>query len=307
MSALKTVGQFLVLLAGLTALYRTYRRWRTYKAVRKLAGKVILITGASGGLGEAIVRVLHSVGVKVILAGRDIHKLQQIKFTLDSETPGNGTAVRHSPAILELDLTEGHTIVDRAHSALNLFGHIDVLINNAGVSSRGSVLETDIRVDRTIMETNFFGPIQLTKALLPSMLERGCGQIVVISSIQGKMGLPLRSSYSASKHALHGYFDSLRVEVAPRGISVTLVCLGYVQTRLSVNALRGDGSQHGVTEGTTAKGMSVEKAAYKTIESFSLHKRECVLAKPIHQIALYINMLCPELIDWILRKRAKVN
>jgi dehydrogenase/reductase SDR family protein 7B len=256
----------------------------------------------------ALAQLFHSIGAKVILSGRNGQKLQQVKFTLDAA--GNhrpGGIVRYPPAVLEFDLTQSHAIQDHIQAALKLFGHIDLLINNAGVSSRSSALDTDIRVDRTIMETNFFGPIQLTKALLPALLEQGSGHIVVISSLQGKLGLPYRSSYSASKHALEGYFDALRVELYHRNIPVTIICPGYINTRLSVNALTGDGTSYGVTDTTTDRGMSPDAAAQKVLEAVALCEREAVISGSIDWLALYLKLVWPSGLDWILKKRAKIE
>ncbi|XP_003387672.1 PREDICTED: dehydrogenase/reductase SDR family member 7B-like [Amphimedon queenslandica] len=297
------------LLLSLAGLYKVYKRWKLRQSLSSLSGKVVLITGASSGLGEALAFLLHSVGAKLILAGRNVHKLKQIQFTLDTDTHTQvkGLIKKYSPAILEIDLTESHALSGHGQNAIKIFGRIDILVNNAGVSSRGSVIDTDIRVDRTIMETNYFGSIQLTKMLLPYMLEEGGGHIVVISSLQGKLGLPYRSSYSASKHALHGYYDSLRAELSPRGISVTILCFGYINTRLSVNALTADGTSHGVLDATTSNGLSAERAAQCVLEAIALKERERIVASPIHHVAVYLKLLSPSLLDWALRKRSKSN
>jgi len=135
------------------------------------------------------------VGAKVILASRNVQQLQRLKFELDNnhiQKPSSPSP--HSPKILPLDLSDAASIAGKAQEVLDAFGHIDILVNNAGVSSRGSVMETDIAVDRRVMEVNFFGTVALTKALLPAMLDQGQGHIVVISSLQGRIGLPYRSS-----------------------------------------------------------------------------------------------------------------
>jgi dehydrogenase/reductase SDR family protein 7B len=303
------LGKALLMLGLVVAAYQAYKRWKRQRALSRLSGKVVLITGASSGLGEALARLFHGVGAKVILASRDLQKLQALKFQLDNGAAQKDSAQprRYSPRTLVLDLSSPSSLPAAAREAVGAFGHVDVLVNNAGVSSRGAVLDTQLEVDRRVMETNFFGTISLTRALLPGMVEQGGGHIVVVSSLQGKMGLPHRSSYSASKHALHGYFDSLRCELAPRGVKVTLVCPGYISTQLSANALAPDGSKHGVTDVTTAKGMSPEYAAQQILQCIAEGGRSLVLATPTHHLALYLSFFWPSLLDWILQRRAKVT
>ncbi|KAL5473069.1 hypothetical protein EMCRGX_G027510 [Ephydatia muelleri] len=278
-----SVGKAVVLLGIVTCFYQLYSKWKRKRAIKKLAGKVVLITGASSGLGEALSRAFHSVGAKLILASRNAQQLERLKFQLENERApdqSSGTK-RYSPQILTLDLCEP-SLAEQADRAIQLFGRVDILINNAGISSRGGVVETDIGVDRKLMEVNFFGPVTLTKALLPHMLSQKEGHIVVISSLQGKLGLPMRSSYSASKHALHGYFDSMRTE-------------------LSVNALRGDGAKHGVMDATTAQGMCPDFVAERILEAVALKQRELVIASPHHHLALCLATVAPGLMDRILQ------
>eukprot|EP00731_Ephydatia_muelleri_P029411 Em0020g1055a len=297
-----SVGKAVVLLGIVTCFYQLYSKWKRKRAIKKLAGKVVLITGASSGLGEALSRAFHSVGAKLILASRNAQQLERLKFQLENERApdqSSGTK-RYSPQILTLDLCEP-SLAEQADRAIQLFGRVDILINNAGISSRGGVVETDIGVDRKLMEVNFFGPVTLTKALLPHMLSQKEGHIVVISSLQGKLGLPMRSSYSASKHALHGYFDSMRTEVASRGVTVTTICPGYIATQLSVNALRGDGAKHGVMDATTAQGMCPDFVAERILEAVALKQRELVIASPHHHLALCLATVAPGLMDRILQ------
>jgi len=160
----KSVGKALLLVGLAVCVWQAYRRWRERRALRRLAGKVVLITGASSGLGEALARLFHSVGAKVILASRNVQQLQRLKFELDNnhiQKPSSPSP--HSPKILPLDLSDAASIAGKAQEVLDAFGHIDILVNNAGVSSRGSVMETDIAVDRRVMEVNFFGTVALTK------------------------------------------------------------------------------------------------------------------------------------------------
>ncbi|XP_064407016.1 dehydrogenase/reductase SDR family protein 7-like [Halichondria panicea] len=299
MEAVKILRAVAVLGLAL-ASYRLVRRWWMRRLMgQRVAGKVVLITGASSGLGEALARAYHAAGAKVILAARNTHELERVKGQLDS------VQGRPNALILPLDLSDGPSLADKACAAVDMYGRVDVLINNAGVSSRGAGLETSLDTDRRVMEVNYFGTIAFTKGVVGAMVSAGGGQVVVISSLQGKVGVPLRTSYAASKHALQGYFDSLRGELAESGVSVTVVSPGYIQTQLSQNALTGDGSQHGVMDKNTANGMTAEAVAKEIVEGVARHCRDIILAPPTHKLAVYLSVLAPSLLDYVLRLRQR--
>lgn len=227
--------------------------------------KRVWITGATSGIGEALALAFHQAGAKLILSARREDELKRVQ-----------TACGGEPAtrILPMDVTHANEQPGKAREALRMFDGIDILVLNAGVSQRSLVKDTSMEVYRSIMETNFFGPIGLTQAVLPSMLENKNGHIVVISSLVGKFSTPLRSGYSASKHSLHGFYDSLRAETARQGIKVTLVCPGFIQTNVSVNAFKGDGTRHGKMDSGIAKGMTAERCAGKILKGVARHKQE---------------------------------
>src|SRR5579863_8568116 len=191
----------------------------------------VWITGASAGIGEAMALAFHHSGAKLILSSRREDELKRVQSECGGEP---------DTRILTVDVTQPTQLEERASAALRMFGGIDILVNNAGVSQRSLVKDTQMEVYRDLMEVNFFGAIALTKAVLPSMMERKSGHIVVISSLVGVLSTPLRSGYAAAKHALHGFFDALRAEVDRYGIQVTIVCPGFIRTDVSLNALRGD-------------------------------------------------------------------
>jgi short-subunit dehydrogenase len=194
------------------------------------------ITGASSGIGEALSVAASRQGARLVLSARRTSKLEAVRERC--ARPG-----KH--LVQPLDLADSDSIHEAAAAVQEEVGTVDVLVNNAGISQRGSAADTEMEVVRRIMEVNFFGAVGLTRAMLPSMQERGRGRIVVVSSLVGKFGTAQRSSYAASKHALHGWFDSLRAEVHDDGIGVTIVCPGFVKTNVVQNALRADGSTIG--------------------------------------------------------------
>ena len=260
--------------------------------------QVVWITGASSGIGEALVRVYAESGYHIILSSRRREKLEVIRNTFDE-------AKRSRMAVLSLDLSENETLEDRCNEAINLFGHVDILINNGGISQRSLTTDTDIDVFRDLMEVNYFGNIALTKYLLPHFLERKKGQIVVVSSLVGKFGSPYRSGYAASKHALHGFYDSLRAELAGTNIHITMVCPGFIRTNVSVNALTEDGTPLNQMDNAQAKGMDPDVCARKIARATRKKKREVYIGgKEI--FGVYLKRFLPGLFASILPK-AKVR
>ena len=224
-------------------------------------GKVVWITGASSGIGEALAVAWSREGARVILSARNEAELQRVRALCDEPA-------RH--VVRPLDVTD----MDDIRSAAAEVGPVDILVPSAGVSQRSLAAETDLATDRAIMEINYFGTIALTKAVLPAMLERGSGHFVPISSVIGHVGIPLRSAYAASKHALHGFFNALRAETDRQGIRATIVCPGYIRTKVSENALRGDGSAYGKLDETHAKAMLPEDAAPVILHGVAAGRRE---------------------------------
>ena len=215
-----------------------------------LHSRHVWITGASSGIGEALAYECSRRGARLVLSSRREDALREVRER----------CVRPDDhAIQTLDLAEPESLRQAAETVQNDVGPVDVLVNNGGISQRGTAAETDMDVVRRIMEVNFFGAVQLTKAVLPTMIDRQEGHIVVVSSLAGKFGTPLRSSYAASKHALHGWFDSLRAEAHDDGIGVTLACPGFVKTNVVSNALYPDGTPLG--EEAEEKGIPPRQCA----------------------------------------------
>jgi short-subunit dehydrogenase len=223
--------------------------------------KVVWITGASSGIGEALAVAFSQEGAQLVLSARRADELERVRQSCHGPE-------RHR--IEPLDLRDERAIARAAEKV----GRVDVLVHSGGVSQRSLAMQTDLAVDRQIMDLNFFGTVALTKAVLPSMIARKSGHVVPISSVVGYVGTPLRSAYAASKHALHGYFDSLRAEVAKDGISVTIVCPGYIRTNVSRNAVTGDGSAFGKMDETHKDAMTPEQCARRVVDGVARRKRE---------------------------------
>ncbi|KAG7505657.1 hypothetical protein JOB18_036817 [Solea senegalensis] len=291
----------LVLAGAVLLLYRVLVRLRPGAA---LQDAVVVITGSTSGLGKECARVFHAAGARLVLCGRDAARLQQVVQELTASSAGTQKKT-YTPSTVTFDLANTATVDRAAEQILNCYGQVDVLINNAGISYRGDILDTHLSVHREVMETNYFGPVALTQALLPSMVRRRSGHIVVISSIQGKIAIPYRSAYAASKHATQAYFDCLRAEMECYGIPVTVVSPGYIRTNLSVNAVTGDGSKYGVMDKTTAMGRDPGDVAQAVLKAVRQKSKDVVLAAPLPTLAVYLRTLWPTLFFKLMASRAR--
>lgn len=258
-----------------------------------LHGKTIWLTGASSGIGEALAYALSEKDAKLVLSSRNREALENVKQKC--------RGMKEDIFVLPLDLSDLDSLPEKAREAEKIFGSIDALVNNGGVSQRAYAKNTDFSVDEALMKTNYFGTIALTKSVLPAMLTRRSGMLVVVSSVMGKFGAPLRSGYAASKHALQGYFDSLRAEVHDSNVKVLIVCPGYVRTNVSLNALKGDGRAHGKMDDGQKKGWSPEACAKSIVSAMEKEKRE-IYPGGIEIAGVYLNRFFPGLFSKIVRK-----
>ncbi len=256
--------------------------------------KIVWITGASSGIGEALAQAFAKQGAKLVLSARRVDELERVAKSLS-------IAAEHI-FILPLDLTQTELHAGFAEQVVARFGRIDVLVNNGGVSQRALAQDSPLDVDRKIMEVNYFGNIALAKAVLPYFLNQKSGQFIIISSIAGKFGFWFRSAYSAAKHALHGFYESLRMETEQHGVNVLLVCPGKINTNISVNALKADGSRHEKMDDATAAGISAEACAHQIIQAAQAGKEE-VLIGGREIKAVWIKRHFPKLFGRIIRKQ----
>jgi short-subunit dehydrogenase len=260
--------------------------------MNRFENKVVWITGASSGIGEATAYQFAKEGAKLILSARREDELLRVKQSTGLATD--------QVFILPLDVEKMEEIPQKTKQAVEHFGSIDVLFNNAGISQRGSVMETDMTVYNKIMNLNFFGVVALTKAVLPYMQQQKSGNIAVTSSISGKLSTPMRSGYCASKHALHGFFDALRSEVYQDNIKVSLICPGYIRTNISYNAVAADGSKFGKMDENQANGMSPEECASRIVDAIYKNKQEVYMGGK-EVLGVYLKRFFPNILSKILR------
>lgn len=252
-----------------------------------------MITGASSGIGEALTYQVAQKGAKLILSARRESELKRVKA---------GCPAQSEIAILPLDLADAGTIATTAKTAESIYGHVDILISCGGISQRARVIDSHMEVDRRIMEVNYFGTIALTKALLPKMAERKTGHQVVVTSAVGIISSPLRSAYSASKHALHGFFDALRAEHHDDNLHVTMVLPGFIKTQISVNALTGDGSTQNQMDDAQEHGMTAEECALQILKAIEKNKEEVYIGGMKEVTGIYLKRFLPGLFSRIIRK-----
>ncbi|KAF0200942.1 MAG: short-chain dehydrogenase/reductase [Bacteroidetes bacterium] len=252
--------------------------------------KCFWITGASSGMGKALALLLGDYHVHLVLSDRNFEGLTDVVNEI--QTKGS----KATP--VQLDMSDTAAIRFKTEEIIAKVGKIDGLYQFAGISQRSLVTETPDVNDRKIMEVNFFGAVTLAKCLLPSMISNGGGQLAVTSSLVGKFGFPYRSAYSASKHALHGYFESLRAENSAFNIKVSILIPGRIQTNISRFALTSDGNEYGKMDPGQANGITAEKAARQILAGLKKEKKEVhVGGKEL--LMLYFRRFVPSLFYFI--------
>jgi short-subunit dehydrogenase len=255
--------------------------------------KVIWITGASSGIGEELTRQLSKFNTRLILSSRRKEELERVKAGLKTN-PEN-------VYILPLDLAKPASLPELAAEAESVFGRIDILINNGGITQRAMVMETPVEVDRKIMEINYFSGVILTKCVLPGMLARGSGYITAISSVTGKFGFPLRSAYAASKHAMAGFYESVGAEYYQQGIRTMMAFPGRINTNISLGAIGPDGKPYNKMDPGQAHGTPVDQCARDIINGIRKDKRE-VFPGGKEILLIYIRRYLPWLAFRLARK-----
>ena len=262
--------------------------------------KVVWITGASSGIGQALALEYVRQGAAVILSARRESVLNGVK----KECVDAG-ALEQNVLVLPLDVTQEETLESSTEKAFAFKGQIDLLINNAGISQRSSCLNTTMPTYRTLFDVDVFGQIALTKCVLPLMIKQGFGHIAVTSSVAGKIGVPYRTGYCAAKHAVMGFFDALRSEVAHQNISVSTITPGFIRTNVSKNALAGDGSAFGQVDENISGGMAAGDCAKVVVAGLNKGKKEIAVGKGSEMHALWIKRFFPNLLTKILEKQYK--
>jgi short-subunit dehydrogenase len=270
------------------------------RAVRQdFSEKVVWITGASSGIGEALSYLFRNRGAKVVISSNEEDELLSVKHNC----PGH----EHNVLVLPLDLTEFDSFDKKVDEVVRHFGKIDILVNNGGISHRSAVKDTSLEVLRKVMGVDFTGHAALTRAVLPHMLGRRAGHIVVTSSLAGKMSFPTRAAYCAAKHALQGFFNALRAEIWRDNITVTLICPAGVRTRIGYSSLTGDGGKYGKTDRHIEAGLTPEVCAALIVKAITQERREVWLGNFSQRFPAHIAQYLPSVYAWLINHLKSLN
>lgn len=235
--------------------------------MKEFLGRVVWITGASSGIGEEAAIQFSRLGCELIISARNEASLISV-----------AAKCLHPDKVwvLPYDVTRTDDAKEIVARVIAKMGRIDLLLHSAGISQRSYAIESEFIVYRRVMEVNYFGLIALSQAVLPFMVKAGGGQLIAISSVVGKFGFGARSAYSASKHAIHGYMESVYLELNKKGIRTLVVCPGPVKTPISINALDANGKPTGVMDEMQEKGISTEACLKQIIKALKRDRREVV-------------------------------
>ncbi|SIQ76110.1 SDR family oxidoreductase [Maribacter ulvicola] len=255
-----------------------------------MENKVIWITGASSGIGEALAYQFNALGAKIIISARRENALCGVKSKC--KFPDN-------VVVLPLDLTHYESLENITEKAFSFYGHIDVLVNNGGLSQRSLIIDTKFDVYQQMINVNYLGTLNLTKHVLPYFISQKSGHFVTVTSLMGKFSSPYRSGYCGAKHALHGFFDALRMEHEKDNIDVTIICPGFIQTNVAKNALTGDGSALQKEDNATKNGMPVSDCAKEIISAIKKKRFETYIGGK-EKFGIYLKRFFPKLLHKVV-------
>ncbi|WP_047245694.1 SDR family oxidoreductase [Maribacter thermophilus] len=254
--------------------------------MKSIKDKIIWITGASSGIGEELSYQLNEQGCKLIISARREKELNRVK---------NNCTAPKNVSVLPLDLGNFEQLENMPEKAVSFYGKIDILINNGGISQRSLITDTKFEVYQQMMNINYLGTIKLTMQTLPYFTRQKSGHFVTVTSLMGKFSSPYRSGYCGAKHALHGFFDSLRMEHEKDGIDVTLICPGFIQTNIAKNALTGDGSLQKKEDDATKNGITAHQCAKEIIRAVEKKKFEAYIGGK-EKYGVYLKRFFPNLL-----------
>jgi len=280
--------------AGVFYLYSLLLRLLSKTTVRN---KVVVITDSLSGLGNECAKAFHAGGARLILCGKSWDKLEAFADELASTSDPQTTF----PAkLVQLDFGDMESLPDVISEVLDCYGCLDILLLNSSLKVKAPVQNLSLEMDKLVMDNNYFGPVTLAKGLLPSMISRRTGHILLVNSIQGKLAVPFRTSYAASKHAVQAFFDCLRAEVQEYGISVSTLSHTFISTPPPPAEDQETPSSWSVFSRTKLFGVTADEAAAEIMRTLSTKKKEVVMARTLPRFAIHARSLCPNLLFAIM-------
>ncbi|XP_028636017.1 dehydrogenase/reductase SDR family member 7C isoform X2 [Grammomys surdaster] len=281
-----------LLLLGISGLLFIYQEASRLWSKSAVQNKVVVITDAISGLGKECARVFHTGGARLVLCGKNWEGLESLYAALTSVADPSKT---FTPKLVLLDLSDISCVQDVAKEVLDCYGCVDILINNASVKVKGPAHKISLELDKKIMDANYFGPITFTKVLLPNMISRRTGQIVLVNNIQAKFGIPFRTAYAASKHAIMGFFDCLRAEVEEYDVVVSTVSPTFIRSyRANPEQRNWETSICKFFCRKLAYGVHPVEVAEEVMRTVRRKKQEVFMANPVPKAAVFIRTFFPE-------------
>ncbi|MCU0825078.1 MAG: SDR family NAD(P)-dependent oxidoreductase [Leptospira sp.] len=263
-----------------------------------LQNEWVWITGASSGIGKQLSIDYYNKGANILLSSRNTNELKKIAIENSFDTKRF--------AVEAIDLSKYETIDSIISKWVKKYGLPKIVIHNGGVSQRSLAIDTKLNTIKTLLDVNFMGAVAITLALLPKIQNKKQVNFVVISSVAGKIGAPLRTGYSAAKFAISGFFQALRAETEKFGIRVTIIYPGFIKTNISKNALVGDGSKNEKMDAVILNGISVESCSEQIVRAVEAGKREVVIAGFKEKLGLFLQTFFPSIFFKMIQK-AKVQ
>lgn len=292
----------IVFAAGVYYIYNEIMQFMSKTLVRN---KVVVITDAVSGAGAECAHLFHKAGARLILCGTTWDKLESLYDSLITDSDPRET---FAPKLVILDFSDMDSMDDVVAEVIDGYGYVDVLICNSSTKLKAPVQSVSLEMDRNIMDVNYFGPSALAKGVLPVMMSRRSGHIILVNSIQGRLAIPFRSSYAASKHAVQAFFDCLRAEVEEYGIVVSTISHTFINSSKPTPTMQSAPKQNALAQYITSQlthGVRPSVLANEILRTVNRKRKEVVLAHPIPRVALYLRSLFPPFLFAVLAAGVK--
>lgn len=293
-----------VLIVAAAGIYYVYNEFLLFMSNAQVRNKVVVLTDAVSGVGTELSVLFHRGGARLILCGTSWDKLESLYDTLITDADPRET---FAPKLVLVDFSDPDSLEEVVSEVVDCYGYVDVLVCNSSIKVKGPVQSISLEVDRNIMDINYFGPCTLTKGVLPSMMSRRGGHIVLVNSVHGRLAVPFRSSYAASKHAAQAFFDCLRAEVEEYGITVSTISHTFINASekpTTTETQPEPAAPHtrlwAYVSSSLTHGVRPSVLAHEVLLTVNRRKREVVLSHPLPRAALYIRSLLPPLVFSVL-------